>query len=374
MPISFGANSITGISVGNQSIAEAYVGSTKIWPEEPAYNHDWVWADEANIGDGGTGPGTVLNDVTGYIYFNDNPNRNTAVLGYISNGYSNGDVDITVLYAEPNTEGDYHDFYNAETLPASVVNTVWGRYIVGFVTNEAISAGQVIRIPSVNARVVPVNYMPGSGFALHNVLNGDTNQLSYWLALGSIRSTVDPANFQFYMTNGIQAYKGNFLGQAYNKINTGGYKLDFNAPGSLLTTARELNWWTPAFGIQDTFQNWGTVASSIKVDPGYVHVGPATATVYSHVDQGEFMIFPWRQNQQENRLRPTGVAKVSGTSVNIPQTLTNQNALTSGVWWALYFSCGHNIDGFYEPVPMDWSTSTISTYPVGVSSFVNIEP
>lgn len=378
MPISFGANSITGISVGNQSIAEAYVGSTKIWPEEPAYNHDWVWADENDLNDSSTFPGSVLDEPYWECYWTtENPNKTYAVGGYISNGYSNGDVDITVVKVV-NVDEDYATIYEGndqtDCVPTSVLNNVWGRYITAFATNESISAGQVFRVPSSVVKVVPIQYVPSGCFGFHNVYNQDDGTLDYWFALGSDNSNAGQMlNKQFYMTNGLQAFKGAFLNLAYNNINNGGYKITFNEPGQLLTTYRDMNWWTPAFGLMDTFQNWGTVASHIQMSSrGVTLTSGATATVYSHVDQGNMYIFPWRQNDQNSSLKPLN-ATVSGTNFTVSGNMSNLN-LTAGLWYALFFTCGHNYKGFYEAVPMDWGTSTMSVFPVGVSSFVNIEP
>lgn len=374
MPISFGNNSITGISVGNQNIAEAYIGSTKIWPEEPAYNHDWVWPEDFGCYDSSTTPITTLNEPYIYGYWPEDTNTFTrAVFGYISNGYSNGDVDITVVSAVTFTPADEEvAFYNPA--PYSIINQIWGRYITCFTTAENINTGDVIRVPAANIKVVPVNYM-NTAFSIHNVYNQGDNTLSYWLSCYNVDSTNGQMmNQQFYLSNGIQHHRAAFYNLAYNNMNTGGYKLDFNEPGSLLTTFRDYNWWTPAFGLMDYFQSWGTVPSHISLTTNSVSLtAGASGTVYSHVDQGRQMIFPSRAGDRGSRLQPDTNAQVSGTTFTTTGTLTT-TGLVHGNWYCLTFYPGHNITDTFDIGNMTWGTDTINVYPVGIGSFVNIEP
>lgn len=374
MPISFGNNNITGISVGSQNIAEAYVGSVKIWPEEPAYNHDWVWPEEMGIMDMSSNPTTVLDEPYAYGYWPENTNTfTTGVFGYISNGYSNGDVDITVLDVKTFSPAD-EEISFFDPAPESILNQVWGKYITAFTTAENITTGQVIRVPAANIKVVPITYM-NTAFSIHNVYNQSDNTLSYWLSCYDVDSTNGQMmNKQFYLSNGIQHHLGAFYQLAYNEMNTGGYKLDFNEPGSLLTTFRDYNWWSPAFGIMDYFQSWGTVPQHISLTTNSVSItGGATGTVFSHVDQGRQMIFPSRASNRGARLQPDTNAQVSGTTFTVSGTMTT-TGLTQGNWYCLTFYPGHNIEEFYAPVDMNWGPTTMQVFPVGIGSFVNIEP
>lgn len=267
MAISSGNNNISGINVGSQSISEAYIGSTKIWPSELPFMY-------------GTLKYLGYDDEYLYEDFDDLTAENWPSYAYIL-VFNPSDGSILTYFDVSSYINDYtpEDEYVSITHPlnASQRATIAGCYATAICSKTPYPYSGYNRIEHFD--VIPLDPLAEAKIYYYNVYNQGDSSLDYWFS--SCDTTNVYPNQKFTLMNipdynvaTTQGAKSILNFSKASKINTVyGSKVHFNNMGAgNIYITRVQSYYSPVFRLVDAVDSWGTWLDNFNIYSNYYSV------------------------------------------------------------------------------------------------------